>query len=118
MLKELYLLKYLSDFGQGKIFGLNVMYACVCVCRTLPEMMFCFEDVDARPLCVLSIVRHTFFERESNAMSEQFRTGEGKLFHGLAQPHKEIGTLGATRSQLFEIDEEGMEIGQFSYALL
>ena len=61
------------------------MHVCVCVCRTLPEMMFCFEDVDARPLCVLSIVRHTFFERESNAMSEQFRTGEGKLFHGLAQ---------------------------------
>ena len=66
MLKELYLLKYLSDFGQGKIFGLNVMYACVCVCRTLPEMMFCFLRMWMRApsLCAVSSdmhVRHTFF---------------------------------------------------------
>ena len=47
-------------------------------------------------------------------MSEQFRTGEGKLFHGLAQKksvHSE------SPGQLFEIDEEGMEIGQFSCTL-
>ena len=61
-------------------------------------------------------VRHTFL-RESIAMSEQFQTGEGKLFHGLAVPQRNRYTRSTLHhlGQLFEIDEEGMEIGQFSY---